>query len=51
VELLYESPPNVGALKLLLDGLEAVQRSPRGTAHSAQIIERVKVLIERQRSA
>jgi len=51
VELLYESPPNVGALELLLSGLEAVQRSPRGTAHSAQIIERVKTLIARQRSA
>jgi len=51
VALLYESPPSASALKLLLDGLEAVQRSPRGTAHSAQIIERVKALIVRQQSA
>ncbi|MBO9309030.1 MAG: tetratricopeptide repeat protein [Chloroflexi bacterium] len=51
VALLYESPPSAGALELLLGGLETVQRSPRGTAHSAQIVERVKALIERQRSA
>jgi tetratricopeptide (TPR) repeat protein len=51
VELLRESPPSVGALESLLSGLEAVQRSARGTAHSTQIIERVKALIAQRQNA
>jgi tetratricopeptide (TPR) repeat protein len=50
-ELLAESPPSVGALESFLSGLEALQKSARGSAQTARIIERVKALIAQQRAA
>lgn len=51
IELLAESPPSAGALESFLSGLEALQKSARGSAQTAQIIERVKALIAQQRAA
>ncbi|MCS6871645.1 MAG: tetratricopeptide repeat protein [Anaerolineae bacterium] len=50
-ELLAESPPVVGALESFLSGLEALQKSAYGNTRTAQLIERVKALIDQQRGA